>query len=306
MAARLWRWVLGFAVLFAAGAAAALAGTGLLTPWSAAGAALAVLGALPLTFVTLSFAMGRACAPVGRAAAPTGCAALAVLGEAVDFSLAIARMSADPREWQALAALPPAGSARRPVLLIHGILCNRGVWRPLQPRLRAAGYGPVRTVNLEPLCASIELHARRLAPALLALRQECGGTSVLIVGHSMGGLVARALLRQLGPEAIGGIVTVGSPHHGTALTRGLRWPATRDMSPGSAFLEGLNSTQEGQLTVPIHSLYSLEDNLLAPARTAQLQGAQWRELRGIGHFGLLGRRRALDQVVAALELACPP
>jgi pimeloyl-ACP methyl ester carboxylesterase len=318
VAARWWRSVLAGSLLLAALSAFALAHAGALGAWWSACVALLLLVALPLLFVATSLTLARSADPRGWSGSQIRCSVAALLSETLHFSLAIIAMCADPREPPDASAQPgrapappgrtpvPPGRAPHPVLLIHGILCNRAVWRRLRPLLERAGFAPVRAVNLEPLCASIEQHAQRLAPVVLALQRDCGGAPVRLVGHSMGGLVARALLRQLGPQAIERIVTLGTPHHGTTLARGLRWPATREMAPQSPWLAQLNDAQEGRLAVPLHSVYSLDDNLVAPARSAQLRGAELRELRGIGHFGLLVHRHVLSEVIAALEPRLEP
>jgi pimeloyl-ACP methyl ester carboxylesterase len=305
MAARLWRCVLGVALLFAAIVAIALAVMFALATRTAACIALAVLVATPVVFVAATLAVARAWNPRGWDVSGARCARRAALSEAARFSRVILWMCANPEARTWTAAPPPAGRATRPVLLIHGILCNRGVWRAVEPRLHAAGLGPVHAVNMEPLFADIELQAKRVEPELLALQQQCEGARVIIVAHSMGGLVARALLRNVGAGGISRIVTLGSPHHGTMFSRGLPWPATQQMSPESPWLGALNTAQEGNLAVPVVSIYSLDDNLVAPARSAQLRGAQSSEMRGVGHFGLLGSRRALDALMAALAPACP-
>jgi pimeloyl-ACP methyl ester carboxylesterase len=301
MAARFWRWVLSVVVLLAATVAGALALTFSLAAWTALWIAVAILLAMPVLFAAASLAAAGAWSPPGRSWSAAGGAVRAVLSEAVHFGLAILRMCTDPRQR------PPAPAADppRPVLLIHGIVCNRGVWQAVQRRLQAAQLAPIGAVNLEPLFDDIELQAQRVEPEVLALQRQCSGARVIVVAHSMGGLVARALLRRVGPGVISRIVTIGSPHHGTMLARGLNWPATRQMAPESPWLGALNASQEGAFAIPVTSIYSLEDNLLAPARTARLRGAQWQEMRGLGHFGLLNSRRSLDAIMAALRPECP-
>ena len=45
---------------------------------------------------------------------------------------------------------PPAGGAPgRGVVLVHGFMCNRGIWNPWMRRLRARGHAHV-AVTLEP------------------------------------------------------------------------------------------------------------------------------------------------------------
>jgi pimeloyl-ACP methyl ester carboxylesterase len=293
MAARFWRWVLGYALVFALAATAALA---MIWPLSLAAAlpvALAVLLAELLLAVLLSMLRARAAEQV--ATRPGLLAALRTwVSESLYLGRAILAVSANPRPQT-----PPA-SSMRPVLLIHGFLCNRGVWSALRERLYATGLGDVVAVNLEPLCTDIEQQAAGVQPELLALHRRSQGARVAIVGHSMGGLVARVLLRNLGPGVISRIVTLASPHHGTRLVAGLRWPATQQLAQDSAWLRALNVSQEGRFSVPLVSIYSLEDNLVTPAASARLEGAELHELRGLGHMGMLRSARALDCVVAAL------
>lgn len=299
MAACLWRSILAlaFAVALASGA---LARRNFSLPLAGAGAvALGVLLALPVVFVSLSFLLARAAADAARAPSCDRHLLRALLSEMVAFTGSIVAMSAAVAMGGPL--VRPAERAARPVLLLHGILCNGRVWHTLRARLTAAGFGPVEALDLEPLLADIELLAHRAAPRLLALQRRCNDERVVIIAHSMGGLVARALLRELGPGAIRRIVTIASPHHGTAVVRGLPWPNTRQMSPASAWLRALNAAQEGRFGVPVTSIYTAEDNMVVPVESARLQGTESTELRGIGHLGMLRSRCALDSVVAALS-----
>jgi len=217
--------------------------------------------------------------------------------EVIDFNLAIlAMMGSKPATNQ-----PPGRVTHRPVLLIHGFACNHSVWREWLGRLEADGFGPVRVIDLEPPFADIEHHAAHVERELRALFQDSGDIPVSIIGHSMGGLVARAALRRIGPEIIGRIVTLATPHHGTALAR--LFPNERlllQMVPNSRWLNQLNAEQEAGCAVPITSIYSLEDNLVVPARSAVLEHAHPIELRGIGHIGMLSSRRAIDPALEFL------
>jgi pimeloyl-ACP methyl ester carboxylesterase len=228
-------------------------------------------------------------------------AAQTVFSEAVYFSRAILTMSWNPREYtcppeRASCARPP-----RPVLLVHGILCNSAIWRPLVARLHAAGFAPIHAINLEPLFADIDLQALSLVPELLALHEQSRGARVAIVSHSMGGLVTRALLRSVGSEMISRVITIACPHHGTRFVYGLRWPATRQMGWDSTWLQTLGTSEGGHFSVPFASIYSVEDNLVAPAVSARLAGAQMYPMRGIGHLGMLSTQAALDCVMAVLQ-----
>ncbi|MGF1561221.1 MAG: lipase family alpha/beta hydrolase [Geminicoccaceae bacterium] len=88
-------------------------------------------------------------------------------------------------------------------------------WRQLLPfinGLRAFGYD-VHTPRTPPT-ARIAERAEVLATCLVRARFE----RCVVVGHSMGGLDARYLAHALDPDRrIRMIVTLGTPHHGSAL-----------------------------------------------------------------------------------------
>ncbi|HEY6925034.1 MAG TPA: alpha/beta fold hydrolase [Steroidobacteraceae bacterium] len=201
------------------------------------------------------------------------------------------------------AASLPARKTRgpdNPVLLIHGVTCNRGVWHPMARALHARGFGPIRAVNLEPLLGNIDSHAAGVADEIRRLRRDCGGARVAIVAHSMGGLVARAALAHLAPDDISRIVTLGSPHHGSVLARILPGLPYRQMEPDSNWLADLNAAQEGHFPVPVTCIYSSNDNLVRPTWSCALEGATRVELEGLGHLSLLSARRAIDSTLSAL------
>lgn len=303
LAARFWTLVLACQLLIAAGAggmASLLPDPSHVTPVLVA---IAVCGAIPLAAVAASLAAARSGAPRPGVTPGAGGVLRLICTEAIALDIAILRMAAErllpPPD------IPPAACVRhpRPVLLVHGIACNRAVWRPLIARLRAAGFAPVRAVSLEPLFGDIDSYAAALLGEVDAVRRSAGGRPIAIVAHSMGGLVARAALRRAAPGVIDHIVTIGTPHHGTTLACRFGWPSTRQMCRGSGWLRDLNAEQERRLAVPVTSLYSLDDNLVAPPTSAVLEDARALELRGPGHLGLLRSPRVLEAVVSELR-AC--
>ncbi|MFN7780641.1 MAG: esterase/lipase family protein, partial [Betaproteobacteria bacterium] len=117
--------------------------------------------------------------------------------------------------WRAGFAEPPLARdpARPAVLLIHGYVCNRAVWRPLLASGKLAGCN-VATVNLEPVFGSIDAYAAVIDAAVERLRADSGAAQVVLVCHSMGGLAARAYLRRQGASAGARGLTLASPPAG--------------------------------------------------------------------------------------------
>jgi triacylglycerol lipase len=189
--------------------------------------------------------------------------------------------------------LPPSPDAT-PVLLIPGYCCNRALWRSLRRKLRLAGR-PVATVSLEPPFAGIDLLAEALALRIDWLLADTGARQVVLVGHSMGGLVARAYLWRRGAEHVAKLITIATPHHGTWLARLALGRNADEMAPGSGWLAALNSRDPG---VPSHCFWSAGDEIVRPPDAARLAGAHETALTLPGHFTLL---RAPEVLRAVLE-----
>ncbi len=200
-----------------------------------------------------------------------------------------------------------AGS--NPVLLLHGVLCNQAVWSYIRRQLLAAGFAPVVAINLEPTLGSIDLQAVSALRALEALQKTCNARPVIVITHSMGGLVARAAMRTLTPAQIratfAALITLATPHHGSELARLLPGTAPKQMVPGSSWLVALNQAQQGAMPVPVISIYSHDDNLVAPRATARLPGASTLGLPGLGHFAMLMSAPVWRELRQALQPFVP-
>ena len=198
-----------------------------------------------------------------------------------------AARSARPARSQPTA---PAASAL-PMLLVHGYLCNRGGWWWLKSRLEAAGR-QVATVTLEPVYGDIDGYAEQIAQRVNWLCQQTGSAQVVLVGHSMGGLASLAYLRRYGEERVAQLVTLGTPHRGSAAAvLGLGRNAMQ-MRPGSSWLQALHAAfAELPLQLPCVAYYSMQDDMVLPPANAVavLAGAQIdnRQLPPMGHLEML-------------------
>lgn len=190
-----------------------------------------------------------------------------------------------------------AGRDRPPLLLIHGYACSRGVWWWLRRRLEAAGW-TVATIRLEPVYTSIDDYVGPLARRIDAVLAETGAAQLILVAHSMGGLVARAYLQRCGAGRVARLVTLGTPHAGSELARIGIGENGRQMEPGSAWLRALAQTRTMPETVAI---YSPHDNYVMPQANLELPGATNTALGGLGHLSMLFSPRVAHVLLAALE-----
>ena len=188
--------------------------------------------------------------------------------------------------YRALVPDPSPASARLPVLLLHGVLCNAGVWARLSRWLRAQGIGPVYAMSYGPPLASIELFAAQMAARIDAIRAETGAAQVMLVTHSMGGLVALAYLRAHGTARIRRWVAIGAPFRGSVHACCMFGTSLSQMRPGNPWLAALDPRAPAG-GPPIVSVWSWHDSMVAPQTSSVLPGARNEALVGVGHNALL-------------------
>jgi predicted alpha/beta hydrolase family esterase len=219
------------------------------------------------------------------------------------------------REYATLAGSPPRlmlygllvrdpapAQVAVPVLLLHGVLCNAGVWLRLARYLGERRVRGLYSLSYGPPLASIESFAHQLAGKIDAIIAATGARRVMIVAHSMGGLVARAYIRQNGTGKLARVLTIGTPHHGSMHASFFPGESLREMRPGNAWLAALNRERVDP-ALRFVSLWSWHDSMVAPQTSSELPGAVDVALAGIGHNALLGEPEVLAYALAEIEAA---
>ena len=184
--------------------------------------------------------------------------------------------------------LPPTPTGQRGVVLVHGFLCNRGVWLPWLPELRARGHAYV-ALTLEPAFGSVDDYVAAIDTAMRQV-QAATGLPPVLVGHSMGGLAARAWLRTLAQppaQRVHRILTLGTPHHGTWPARFSHTTNGMQMRLDSPWLQALAASEGAAQRALFSCWYSDCDNIVYPTRSATLDGADNHLLQGLGHVHML-------------------
>ena len=199
---------------------------------------------------------------------------------------------------------------RWPILFVHGYVCNRAVWHSFMRDAASRGYR-CEAVTLPDPFAAIDTQVVFVEEALTSLSPD--GAPVVIVGHSMGGLVARALMRQIAATRVAHVITLGSPHHGTSTARFANAGSARDMRIGNDWLRSLTRDEEegrGLRRAALTSVWSHHDDVVFPQSTACLDGATNIAIAGCGHVALLYDRRVrtivFDRLDSLQETATPP
>lgn len=195
-------------------------------------------------------------------------------------------------------------AAGTPILLVHGMVDNRSIFTVLRRGLRRRGFGRVATMNYGPVVGDVRRVARDLAAAVEELCAETGYERVHVVGHSMGGLIARYYVQRLGgDERVHTLVTLGTPHNGTWHAYLLPTGLVRQLRPGSELLAELDEPSPGCRTRHV-SIYSDLDQMVVPQRSGRLRHPDLRArnvlMRGVGHMSLPIDPRVVHEVSTTL------
>ncbi len=183
----------------------------------------------------------------------------------------------------------------------------------LARRLRRQGF-IVYTFSYPSVRADLNVNAARLARFLASLDND----TVHLVGHSLGGILIRALFHYSPPRQAGRIVTLGAPHGGSRVAQHLNrhafwrramgkgvsqllagdpreWPSppreigvicgTRSLGLGRLLYRGLPRPNDGLLTVKESAYPAAREHLALP----------------LSHTGMLFSRTLAREVAAFLR-----
>jgi hypothetical protein len=193
------------------------------------------------------------------------------------------------------------------VILLHGLISNRSVFTVLRRSLHRHGWEHVHALNYSPLTVDVRSAAALLGSHVEQARRLHGGERVVLVGHSLGGLIARYYVQRLGGDRhVRTVVTLGTPHSGTLAARLPNpLPITRQLRPDSDVIRELAEPAPGCRS-RFATFWGDMDQLVLPVRHARLDhpdlAAENILVPGAGHLALpvhgavlSGIRRVLEQ-----------
>lgn len=194
------------------------------------------------------------------------------------------------------AAPPQRRSDIRTLVFVHGLAANRSSFLPLQLYLRARGYDRQVSVGYRSSgslgALSLDLKRR--------IDDRVRGGRIDIIAHSMGGLLARFYVQQLGGQRrVDRLITLGTPHRGTHAANFIPSALLRQLLPDSPFIELLAA-----LPAPEHvtttSLVAGRDILVQPIEAARCPFGDTVHFDDLGHLELLFRPQVFQSVAQLL------
>ena len=172
---------------------------------------------------------------------------------------------------------------QRTIVLVHGYLANRATLAPLGAWLRLRGAPAVLGFDYD------AQHGIERAAIDLArwLRTRVRGGRIDLVCHSLGGLVARVYLQELGgARRVDRCITLGTPHRGTYNAYWVASRVGRELRPDSTLLSRLDASRAAARRVRFTSIVAGSDNIVIPRVFSATQEDIVR-VPDLGHIGML-------------------
>ena len=192
-------------------------------------------------------------------------------------------------------------------VLVHGIW-ERGTlsFAMLRGELESRGV-KVLTPDLRPATAH-----NGLTPLARQLKQEIEDTfgpdqEFLMLGFSMGGLVGRLYLQDMGgAERCQTFITVSSPHHGTEMAHLHPGKGAAEMRPGSVFLSDLEKNAVKLRDIPVISYHTPHDLVIVPFESSIWSLAENVEIHCPLHGLMCQTPSLLEDVLGRFGYPHPP
>lgn len=199
-----------------------------------------------------------------------------------------------------LRARATVGEAERVAVFVHGFMAAGPVFDPLRERVATTCTIPTLDFTYGPFTPFDEITTRfdrfvgEHVPAT---------ARISLVGHSLGGLIARWWLQELGgAERVDRVVTMATPHAGTRSARYGFGPLARALDPESPIVSRLAETRGRAAGIPHAAIVAGRDRMVTPpSSAAQLEGATVIWFDELGHNAMLYDERVHDAVIRLLR-----
>lgn len=183
-----------------------------------------------------------------------------------------------------LPKLPPENrfDESTPIIFVPGYALNRLSFWALQRYLHSCGYTNSWAINHNILRDDITEFSKDLACHINDFSRRNNHQKVVLVAHSMGGIVCNHYLQTYGTEKVAGLITIGTPWFGTIIHRLGFGKHVHQMKPKTALVD-----TPKQIPVPHLCFYSSQDWVVLPTQNALHPENNSKMIANSGHVSML-------------------
>ncbi|BCS89419.1 esterase/lipase family protein [Pseudodesulfovibrio sediminis] len=189
-----------------------------------------------------------------------------------------------------------------PILLTHGLYHNKTAWWYFKRQLRRAGFTNLHTYQYNSFTKDFNVAVAGMESKLDELLGDDPDGRVILVGHSMGGLVSRCVAGQYAyRDRVAALITLGSPHKGSVLAYLGCNRMARGLIPGQYISKRVAEMPDPNC--PRLGIYTLTDDYVCPFHLLRTGRDSWEEqiCSPMGHVWMLYSREITERVIRFLQ-----
>lgn len=177
------------------------------------------------------------------------------------------------------------------IIFVPGYLHNSSGAVKIKSEIEKETGISVKCINSNSLFGSIVDRSKSLGLEIEKIRKEIGQRKIILIGHSMGGLVALnyALKDQGEKSDIDSVMTISSPSKGTPMAYIGAGQCAKEMLPHSEFIDQLNLKSKHNLDCQLLQI-GLKHDIIVPLQSAFLEDIPDENtyvIENVGHLDIL-------------------
>jgi triacylglycerol lipase len=190
------------------------------------------------------------------------------------------------------------------VVLIHGIYHNASAWAYYRWRLKRKGYSRIHVFSYSSWNTTFWGIYEKFESWMKQVERDCPGEEIVMVGHSLGGLLGKTYAGKRDESSsavIRRVITLGSPFKGSKMavlgfgalaeSLGYQGPLVRELEKYQPFTQ-----------LPCVAFYSPVDNMVLPTES-MMPPAGWKQEQTVpmGHVAVLYHGSSFERVLSYIE-----
>ena len=187
--------------------------------------------------------------------------------------------------------------------MVHGLYHNDTAWILIKPRLKNAGFRNFNTWSYNSFATSYPELLAELRKHILKLSAENNNQKLLLIGHSLGGLLMTgAIADEEVANAVEKLITLGTPCRGSLLAIAAPGKLGQSLQPDSSLFKYLRSIPS-PTSVDKTAIISPVDEMVMPWKNLKPYDASWKVERcpAMGHVSMLYSRRVAKMISRILK-----
>lgn len=206
------------------------------------------------------------------------------------------------RLWKPYTNVPKGGPT---IVLIHGIYHNHSAWVYYRWRFKRKGYHRIHAFSYSSWNTTFMEIYEKLEIWMKQVEYNCAGQDIVMVGHSLGGLLAKTYAGKRATETLSPVIrrviALASPFKGSKMAV-LGLGALSDSLRYRGALVRELEAYEPDTPLPCVAIYSPVDNMVLPAESLIPPGGWKREQTvPMGHVAPLYHGPTFERVLSFVE-----